>query len=623
MFSTRIYLCNLCGIVGVVRLADDTRAVKMGQILTGCLEKLEYRGYDSVGIAVISNRELVVRKGKGKIAEVAPVKGFALVDGPVGIGHTRWATHGVPNDTNAHPHTDCTGTIAVIHNGIITNFSELKHELKAEGHAFKSDTDTEVFSHLFESSLEKFPDPFVAFRESVRRIRGSYSIVALTISDPERIFFARKNTPLVLGFSETMLFVASDIPAFLDYTRRVGVVFDGEIGYISSANKAVLQSTADGGEIDAHGRSKVIFWNAEQAKKGGYPHYMIKEIHEQPAALADTISQALVDVSLEKAAEILASSRNVYFVGAGTAYHAALAGRDALLTYAERSSNCVVSSEYQLFSRSSDKRDVAIIISQSGETIDSLMALRAFKDRGVRTIALSNILESAIPRESDIAVYTRAGPEIGVAATKTFLTQVAVLQIVAEKVGVITGRVDVNENLAFRRSLESLPRLVEENISVSEFRARELARVLATKQSIYYLSRGMGVPLAKEGALKIKEVAYIHAEAYEAGESKHGPIALVSNGFPVLFVFSDESAFHELESNLMEMKSRGAYTIGLVDGKHPVDGLDYSISLESQKPELNTIAFAPALQFLAYFTALQRRLDPDKPRNLAKTVTVE
>lgn len=607
----------------MVRLPSDTRTIKMGQILTSCLEKLEYRGYDSVGIAVISNRELVVRKGKGKIAEVAPKSGFAFVDGPVGIGHTRWATHGIPNDTNAHPHTDCSGTIAVIHNGIITNFAELKRELIAEGHTFRSDTDTEVFSHLFESSLERSTEPFAAFRESVRRIKGSYSLVALTISDPQRIFFARKNTPLVLGFSDTMLFVASDIPAFLDYTRRVCVVLDGEIGYISTANKAVLQNSMDGDEIDAYGRSKVILWNAEQAQKGGYPHYMIKEIHEQPAALADTISQALVDESLERAAKMLASSRNVYLVGAGTAYHAALAGRDGLLTYADRPSICVVSSEYQLFSKSSDERDVAIVISQSGETIDSLMALRAFKERGTRTVALSNILESAIPRESDIAIYTRAGPEIGVAATKTFLTQVAALQVLAERVGVLTGKVKPDENQAFRTSLEFLPKVVEENISVSEFRARELARVLAAKQSIYYLSRGMGVPLAREGALKIKEVAYIHAEAYEAGESKHGPIALVSNGFPVVFVFSDESAFHELESNLMEMKSRGAYTIGLVDKKRVVEGLDYSISLESQGRELNTIAFAPALQFLAYFTALQRRLDPDKPRNLAKTVTVE
>lgn len=595
----------------------------LGQIIRQSLERLEYRGYDSVGLACVVGGELVVRKGKGRIRDVALAQGFDSLDSDVGMGHTRWATHGKPSDINAHPHLDCRRGVAVVHNGIVSNYALLKKQLEARGHRFVSETDTEVFAHLLEEKLEEGYGAYEAFRAALLNVSGSYAFLAITTKEPDKIFFARRNSPLVLGVSDDALFVASDIPALLEYTNRVVALADGEVGYISLGGEAVVEDLLSGRKRDLSSRIRTVGWTPELARKGGYPHFMIKEIHEQPRALAETIASFLEDGSYQKAAELLHSSNKLFFVAAGTAYHASLAARDALLTLAGRTSYPLISSEYPLHSLGASEGDSVIAVSQSGETIDTLLAIREFRKRGAKVVSLTNVVDSAIARESDLQLYTRAGPEIGVAATKTFLVQVASLIFLAAKLGLMDGRIGENEYTSLLKQLEATPQLVERNINASEPNAKELAQILKDRQSMYCLSRGLGVPLAKEGSLKIKEVSYIHAEAYEAGESKHGPISLVERMFPVIFVASDTSVLEQLSSNIMEMKSRDAYTIGLVPEASDIVGLDYTFRLASSTPILNTILFAPTLQLLAYYLAVGRGFDPDRPRNLAKTVTVE
>ncbi|MEM0120943.1 MAG: glutamine--fructose-6-phosphate transaminase (isomerizing) [Thermoprotei archaeon] len=615
----------MCGIIGVVRLSRTRLNQPLGQILRHSLEKLEYRGYDSVGVACLWDNELIIRKGKGRIADVGVAQGFDRLDGEVGMGHTRWATHGKPSDANAHPHRDCRGRVAVVHNGIISNYAALKRELAARGHSFSSETDTEVFAHLIEEKLAAGYSGYQAFKSALMNVLGSYSFLAIMLQEPDKIFFARRNSPLVLGIAADALFVASDIPAFLEYTDRVVPLSDGEVGYIALDGSVVLEDLMLGRRVDLSSRVRKIGWTPELARKGGYPHYMIKEIHEQPNTLVDTVKSFLDDGSYQRGAELIFSSNRVFLVAAGTAHHASLAARDALLKLVGMVSYPIISSEYALHGLGVEEGDCVIAVSQSGETIDTLLALREFKRRGAKVVALTNVMDSAIARESDMQLYTRAGPEIGVAATKTFTAQVASLVFLAAKLGVMSGKLGGDEYKEFIKHLEGAPELVDRNINVSEPSAKELARILRDKSSMYCLSRGMGVPLAREGALKIKEVSYIHCEAYEAGESKHGPISLVSNMFPVVFVASDTSTFDQLSSNLMEMKSRGAYTVGIMPsgGDPDITGFDYTFRLASSQPLINTILFAPTLQLLAYYLAVIRGYDPDKPRNLAKTVTVE
>lgn len=615
----------MCGIIGIARRSRARLALPLGQAIRQCLERLEYRGYDSVGLACIVGGELVVRKGKGKIREVSLTQGFDTVDADVGVGHTRWATHGKPSDVNAHPHVDCRRRVAVVHNGIISNYAILKRELAARGHRFLSETDTEVFAHLVEEKLKEGYEGYQAFKAALLSVAGSYSFLAIITSEPDKIFFARRNSPLVLGFSEDALFVASDIPAFLEYTNRVLALSDGEVGYVSLKGEVVVEDLLSGRRLDVSSRIRTIGWTPEFARKGGYPHFMIKEIHEQPRALADTVGSLLEDGAYQKAAELLYSSNRVFLVAAGTAYHASLVARDALLKLAGRVSYPFISSEYALHSLGASEGDSVIAVSQSGETIDTLMAVRELKRRGAKVVSLTNVMDSAIARESDLQLYTRAGPEIGVAATKTFLTQLASLVFLAARLGVMGGRIGENEFAQLVGELERAPKLVERNINISEPSAKELAQILKNRPNMYCLSRGLGVPLAKEGALKIKEVSYIHSEAYEAGESKHGPISLVERMFPVIFVASDTEVLEQLSSNIMEMKSREAYTVGLVPAEleQELAGLDYTFKLSSSTPIINTMLFAPTLQLLAYYLAVSRGFDPDKPRNLAKTVTVE
>lgn len=609
----------MCGIIGLVAKQDFLRE-PIGRIIKRCLKRLEYRGYDSVGFAYIDGNSgsLIVRKSEGKIDDVAGKLKFDDAIGCTAIGHTRWATHGKPSDYNAHPHIDCKGLIAVVHNGIIQNYLELKRELMGRGHIFRSETDTEVISHILEELIERGFKPLEAIREAFKVLRGAFAFAVIFAFEPSKIYFAKQTSPLIIGLGSRANYIASDIPAFLEYTNRVIVVRDGEFGYISPTE--VYLESLSSGIVDIKSRMRVIGWTPEMAMKSGYPHFMLKEIHEQPIAMERTL-KSLTTEELEKAIELLLNANRVFIAACGTSFHAGLVADYALTVLAGIPSIPFISSEYLKYSNVFSDRDVGIVISQSGETIDSLMALRKMKESGVKVIAVSNVIDSAIPREADLAIYTRAGPEIGVAATKTFTTQIIALLKLACQVSGSMG-FDVEEVI---RDLERLPKLASRIIRAYEGKCKILGEEVSSAQSAFYLSRGIGVPLSMEGALKLKEIAYIHAEAYPAGESKHGPIALIEKDFPVVFSVLLDNYREHLIGNVAEMKARGAYTIGLIPrgDERFIKILDKYLEM----PHVNYLV-APALyvvpmQLIAYYAAVSRGYDPDKPRNLAKTVTVE
>lgn len=622
-----------CGIIAVTTKRNSLNQ-RLGRVVEEALRHLEYRGYDSVGVAIVTfDRRLVVRKARGSIDEVRDRLGFDELDGSTAIGHTRWATHGAPSDVNAHPHTDCSGRIAVVHNGIIENYQELRRELTRLGHRFSSETDTEVVPHLIEEFKRRGMDSYNAFKKAISMLRGAYAIVAIDLDSPQTLFFARMTSPLVIGFARGAVFIASDIPAFLRYTRRILVLRDGELGFATPESvyvehmaihePASLSSPPPATlPVDYASRIRIVEWSAEMASKGGYPHYMLKEIHEQPTALAQTLA-GLSD-SVEDALSLLLHADKVLLIGAGTSYHAAVVGSLLLSSLAEVFSYPLVSSEARWFMKGVDGGSAVIAISQSGETIDTLLAVREARSRGARVIALCNVVDSAIPRESDAALYTRAGPEIGVAATKTFVTQVAVLTYLAVKLGVARGALPERRASEILGWLRRTPDLVSKVIEVHEERIEALAHRLVHKSSAYYLGRGLGLPISMEGALKLKEVAYIHAEAYPAGESKHGPIALVERGFPVIFTVTGGIDSEAMKSNIEEMRSRGAWTIGVIPKGFEELSILIQDTIEMPRidPFVAPIPYIVPHQLLAYYTAVKRGYNPDKPRNLAKTVTV-
>lgn len=611
----------MCGIIGIASKKGFFRE-PIGKVLKGCLERLEYRGYDSVGFSVISKGKILVKKAEGKLADVTEVLNFDQADGEIAMGHTRWATHGRPNDINAHPHTDCNGAIAVIHNGIIQNYLELKKMLIERGHVFKSETDTEVIPHLLEEYVNAGLTPLKALRKVFSILRGSFAFSAVFLRESDKVFFARLTSPLVIGLGDGVNFIASDIPAFLIYTRKVIVVRDYEFGYITSDN-VYLEHLYEG-PIDISKRIRIISWSPSMAMKGGYPHFMLKEIHEQPISLKMTFEG--LGEEIEESAKMITSAEKIFITACGTSFHAGLIGDFIFSDLANIPSHTFVASEYLKYEKIAGQNDVVIVISQSGETIDSLMALRKLKARGARVISISNVIDSAIPRESDITIYTRAGPEIGVAATKTFTTQTLVLLAIGYTSALMVGNINRGEYREFINSLGSTPKITERVIRSYEGRLKELGENISKYNNAYYLSRGLGIPISMEGALKLKEIAYIHAEAYPAGESKHGPIALIEQGFPVIFsVFNDEN-YENLIGNVEEMNARGAYTIGLVPEGDKIfkNILDLHLEMPVLEPYYtNAIHYIIPLQLLAYYAATARGYDPDKPRNLAKTVTVE
>ncbi|MCS7386737.1 MAG: glutamine--fructose-6-phosphate transaminase (isomerizing) [archaeon GB-1867-005] len=609
----------MCGIIGISALPSYFKE-PIGKVIEKCLKRLEYRGYDSVGFAYIDfiNSRIVVRKAKGKLDEVSSKLDFESADSNVAIGHTRWATHGKPSDYNAHPHIDCKGEIAVVHNGIIQNYLELKEDLISRGHSFRSETDTEVIPHILEEYLHRGYSPIEAIKEAFRILRGAFAFAAIFAVEPNRIFFAKMTSPLVIGIGSKAKFLASDIPAFLEFTNRVIVVRDGEFGYISP-NKIYLEDLNQG-EVNVRFRVRVISWTPEMAMKGGYPHFMLKEIHEQPIAIRRTL-QGLSAAEVAEAADLILKAKRVFITACGTSFHAGLVADYALTRIAGIPVHAFIASEFLKYENVFSEDDVGIVISQSGETIDSLIALRKMKKAGMKVIAVSNVIDSAIPRESDIAIYTRAGPEIGVAATKTFTTQIiTLLKVACEAAKRINVDVEVIED-----EIAKTPRYASYIIRAHEAKCKEIGVTLSSANSAFYLSRGVGVPLSMEGALKLKEIAYIHAEAYPAGESKHGPIALVEPDFPVIFSVLLDNYRKSLAGNIAEMKARGALTIGLTPIGEEQFGklLDKSIEMPRLHPLVAPVIYVIPMQLLAYYAAVTKGYDPDKPRNLAKTVTVE
>ena len=613
----------MCGIVGVT--ADPDQVPNVMPMLVQGLKRLEYRGYDSAGFAFIEcgSYNLKVFKNRGKIDEVVNQYMVSNYCAVAGIAHTRWATHGEPNQVNAHPHLDCYSEIAVVHNGIIKNFAELREWLIEKGHRFRSDTDTEVVAHLLEHFNREESDFFTAFKKTLQMIEGAYALAIIYSGEPSRIYFARNVSPLLIGLGIGFNMLSSDIPSMLAYTRKFIVLNDGEYGYIEPYKVYIER---DGEPVEWRRRVTTITWSLEDAEKGGYPHYMLKEIMEQPRVLYETYTGLVSSKEVEKAAELLLGVDKIFITGAGTSYHASLVFMYYSSLFAKEPIMPFIASEYTTYSRLADENTALIVVSQSGETIDSLQALRAFKNRGAKIIAISNVIGSSIPRESDRTIYTRAGPEIGVAATKTFLTQVLALTFLALRLGVDKGIITKSEHRELIERLKKAGEAASISIEKSSRIIERLVMKLKESRNMYILGRELGVPLAYEGALKVKEVSYIHAEAYPAGESKHGPIALVEPGFPVVFLGTPplESLKEKLQGNVMEMKARGASTIIIgVKGYEDVRGADIVINTGEWSELLAPYAITPPLQLLAYRLAVILGRDPDKPRNLAKTVTVE
>ncbi len=613
----------MCGIIGVTLRRGCLGGNAVPLLLEG-LRRLEYRGYDSAGVALQvcedGSCSLRVYKAKGKVEEVIARYGLDKLEALTGLGHTRWATHGPPSDVNAHPHLDCRGEIAVVHNGIIKNYASLRKMLEEKGHVFRSETDTEVVAHLLEELVASGMGMLEALGELVKLLEGSFALAILYARDPGRIYFARRESPLYAAIGECVSAVSSDIPSLLHISRDIVAVEDDEYGYIGPGT---LELYRDGRRVDWRTRVKRVEWSVEEASKGGYPHYMLKEIMEQPRAVYETLVGLLEDPAAVEAAGLLAGASRVYATGAGTSYHATLVFKHFMHVYAATPVYDYISSEHEEYESVIREGDVLVAVSQSGETLDTLAAVKAAKARGARVVAVTNVVGSTLSRIADVTVYTRAGPEIGVAATKTFLTQLVALTYLAALVGRETGRLDEGD---VGRIVESLRRGREAARSAERLNPhiKLLASILlrGRTRSMFLLGRLLGAHLAREAALKVKEIAYLHAEAYPAGESKHGPIALVEDGFPVLFV-GTPGVEKRLYSNMEEMKARGAKVIVVGVDSYGDAPADYKLLVGSYDEVAAPYALMPPLQLLAYHLAVLQGYDPDKPRNLAKTVTVE
>lgn len=607
----------MCGIIGVVQKRGD-----VAPFIHQALKRLEYRGYDSVGVTTIEKHKLYIKKDKGKVEEVHRKLDLDEMPGSIGIGHTRWATHGAPSMLNSHPHFDCNNEIAVVHNGVIENFMELRKELSRNGHKFKSETDTEIIPHLLEDYMKDGMDLAEAVKEVTKRIEGTYAIVVMSTKEEEnKIVCTRDGNPLVIGRRKGVSYVSSDIPAFLPMTNDMILLLDGEIAYLTS-DEVRIESLSDGSEIKRD--SIEISWTADQAQKSGYPHFMLKEIHEQPDAIRNTLR--LKDDIIKQAAKIIHSSDRVFMLAMGTSGHSALAGRHMFASIAGVLPTFELASDFSdtVYGALTD-RDCIIAITQSGETTDTITAVKYAKERGVKIVAISNVVGSSITRLADHTILTQAGPEIGVAATKTFMVQLTSLALIALSLGELTGFTDLKSIETKRKCLERIPEIVSETISRNEELSRRLAGELYDRTSLLFLGRGVSIATAEEGALKLKEIAYNHAEAYSAGESKHGPIALVEDGFPVIFVAPNDETRSRMIGNIMEMKARGASVVSVIlkddDELESLSKFVFTIP-EDIEPEFSTMVFIVPLQLFSYYMALRKGYDPDMPRNLAKSVTV-
>jgi glucosamine--fructose-6-phosphate aminotransferase (isomerizing) len=617
----------MCGIVGYV---GSRRAVPI--ILEG-LKKLEYRGYDSAGIAVYCDDEsLGIRRASGKLRNLEDVLQLDPVDGRYGIGHTRWATHGRPTEENAHPHRDCTGDIVVVHNGIVENYLPLKEQLQHEGHTFKTETDTEVIAHLiekhFEGNLEQ------AVRAAVKRLRGVFALAVLSRKDPYKIVAAREGPPVVIGLGDGEYFVASDVPAILSHTRDMFFLADGDMAILTPAG--VELSDFNGNIVTR--QVQHVLWDPIMAEKGGYKHFMLKEIFEQPRAVRDTtlgrVGQETGKIFLDEmdiTPQQFRAFREVKIIACGTSWHAALAGKFMIENLARIPVEVDYGSEFRYRNPIISSDVLTVVISQSGETADTLAAQREARQKGSKTLAICNVVGSMITREASGTIYTHAGPEIGVASTKAFTCQLTALAILASYLGQMRGQMDEEKSRAFVQELVRLPGKIETILSKNEI-YEELGRKLFRATDFLYLGRGVHFPIALEGALKLKEISYIHAEGYPAGEMKHGPNALIDETLPVVVLathdrFSAASTvlYEKTLSNIQEVKAREGKVLAIVtEGDREIRKVaDDVIEIPAAPDLLSPILEIVPLQLLAYHIAVRRGCDVDQPRNLAKSVTVE
>ena len=609
----------MCGLVGYV---GDRQAAEF--LLDG-LSKLEYRGYDSAGIAVYDGENIRVEKCVGRLAALREkIKGNVPV-GSLGIGHTRWATHGRPSDVNSHPHTDCHGDFAIVHNGIIENYLSLKEELTAKGHVFKSETDTEVVVHLLE---EVYSGDFIAaVRAVLKRIEGSYALAFMSRKHPDMLLCTKQDNPLIIGLGEGENFIASDIPAIISRTRRTYILGDGELAIV---RKDSVEVTNHLGETVPKKVFEVT-WNAEAAEKGGYEHFMLKEINEQPKAVRDTMSQRITAdkkaISFEELAwdaEYLGAFNKIYIVACGTAYHAGLVGKYYIEKLARVLVEVDVASEFRYRDPIVDEHTLLIVVSQSGETSDTLAALKESKRRGAKTLAITNVVGSSIAREADQVVYTWAGPEIAVASTKAYTTQLVLFFMLALYMAEIKGTIAAERTAELVTMLQEIPSQVSEILSDVD-PIKTFAKQYGFNEDVFYIGRGLDYAVSLEGALKLKEISYIHAEAYAAGELKHGTLALIVEGVPVIALATQRNVYEKTLSNIKEVKARDAVVIGIAAaGDTELEKyVDHVMHVPASDEFIMPILSVIPLQLLAYYAAITRGCDVDKPRNLAKSVTVE
>ena len=609
----------MCGIVGYFGKSDAVQIILEG------LEKLEYRGYDSSGIAIIENGKLSTRKLAGRLSKLKTSLEKNHICGTVGVGHTRWATHGTPSDINAHPHVNEKETIAVVHNGIIENYMPLKKELIEKGYKFNSDTDTEVVVHLIDMYYDG--DLLQAVFKTVERLKGAYALGVVSSLAPDELIAVRYESPLVLGIGDDELFVASDIPAILKRTRNV----------VYLENNDVVRLSNDGYEIYDKKRNKIdreiktIEWDVEAATKEGFDHFMIKEIYQQPKAISDTLYRRLDDngdiylenIKIDK--ETIDSINKIYIVACGTAYHAGLVGKYAMEKFLKIPVIADIASEFRYNDNLIDDKTLVIIVSQSGETADTLAALREAKRKGARILSITNVVGSSVARESDDLFYTWAGPEIAVASTKAYTTQLVAFYILALYFGRLKGTL---EKVVYEEILEELKNIsnkVNKAIGNGAVEAKNIAEKIKTKHSMFYIGRSLDYYTAMEGALKLKEISYIHTEALAAGELKHGTIALIEEDTPVLAIATQKNLYEKMVSNIKELKARKAYVIGITREKNKdLESIcDKVIYLEESFDIFMPLLTVILPQLIAYYTAIARGNDVDKPRNLAKSVTVE
>lgn len=606
----------MCGIVGYIGKKDALNVLIEG------LEKLEYRGYDSAGVSFIDNKGIKIEKTRGRISDLKErLNGHNNTN--IGLGHTRWATHGKPSDENSHPHSDCSGKISLVHNGIIENYKQLKDWLEKRGHEFLSETDTEVVCHLIE---EYYENDLAEALEKVREdLKGSFALAVMEEDDEEKIVCVRKDSPLVIGVGSEEHIIASDIPAILNHTNETLILEDGELAVVTA--KEVLVYGEDGKKIEKEPFK--VEWDVKQAEKGGYEHFMLKEIHEQPQALKDTLRSRFHEnkVNLDELSltpQEIAGFDKIYMVACGTAYHAGLVGKAIFENLIKCPVEVDIASEFRYRDPLITENTLVIVISQSGETADTLAALRKSKEWGAQVIAITNVVGSSVSREADEVMYTWAGPEIAVASTKAYLTQLLTLALIGIHFARVTGRASEQRLKDLSLYLGKMPELLEE-VYKHENTVKEMAEKISKWENVFFIGRALDWAVAEEGALKLKEISYIHAEAYAAGELKHGTLALITEGVPVITLLTQTHIYEKTISNMQEVKARGAdcFVVAYEDDEYIQQESENIMKIPRVDPLLSPILSVVPLQLLSYYAAVARGSDVDKPRNLAKSVTVE